>query len=201
MREIVEDYMDAMQRGDVDAVVAMLAEDADVVDAAAGSWFGVATGSCGDSSRPGRYRASGAGGHIPTRVNGQAAVGSYAGTTSESAYRPFALDVLTVEGERITEVTSFINRSTESEGSASTTRSGRGQALDPDSAAAFERFGLPAGAGLRRLKAGSSGVRSHALRRRGKNNPHKGGGACSVSLACGSSFRWRPALWSSVRSC
>jgi len=66
LRAIVEDYMDAMQRGDVDAVVAMLAEDA----ACRCRRWRPGTAACdrsGPSSRTARCRARGAGAACPPR--------------------------------------------------------------------------------------------------------------------------------------
>jgi hypothetical protein len=51
---------------------------------------------------------------VPVRANGQPAVGSYAWDEQEGAYLLFAIDVFTLEGDRIKAITSFINRSTES---------------------------------------------------------------------------------------
>ena len=61
--------------------------------------------------------------HMPAFVNGQPAVGAYTWWPEEQIYLPFALDVLTVSGEQIREVTSFIARSAEG--------------LDPDELARF----------------------------------------------------------------
>ena len=141
MRQVVEAYMDAMHRGDVQAVVGMLAEDAEWSMPPAGSWFRgpQLLGFLETGPLSGEWRWK----HLPTRVNGQLAVGSYAWKDDESAYVGFALDVLTIEGDRIAAVTSFINRSTDSDDPEFYAKWPR-QALDPDSAAAFERFGLPA---------------------------------------------------------
>ena len=141
LRGVVEGYMDAMQRGDVDAVVAMLAEDAAWSMPPLAAWFRGREGirgflEGGPLSGEWRWR------HLPTRVNGQAAVGSYAWVEAAGAYLPFALDVLTLDGERIREITSFINRSTESADPDAYTRFPE-QQQDRRSAAAFERFGLP----------------------------------------------------------
>jgi RNA polymerase sigma-70 factor (ECF subfamily) len=82
--------------------------------------------------------------HLPARANGQAAVGCYAWYENEGCYRPFALDVLSLEGTKIKEVTSFITRSTLSRDLQSYVRYPE-QPLEDDSRilAAFERFGLP----------------------------------------------------------
>ena len=141
LREIVEDYMDAMQRGDVDTVVSMLAEDAAWSMPPLATWFGGLDRVrgfliVGPLSGEWRWR------HLPTRVNGQAAVAVYSWDAGEGCYRPFALDVLTLDGARIKEVTAFITRSTEGEGRDYYAR-WPDQPLDPERAAAFERFGLP----------------------------------------------------------
>jgi RNA polymerase sigma-70 factor, ECF subfamily len=111
LREVVESYMDAMQRGDVDAVVAMLAEDAAWSMPPLAAWFrghDALTGFLirGPLSGDWRWR------HLPSHANGQAAVGSYCWHDGENGYLPFALDVLTLDGARIREITSFITRST-----------------------------------------------------------------------------------------
>src|SRR4051812_2901351 len=142
LRGVVEGYMDAMQRGDVEAVVAMLAGAGGWSMPPLPAWFrgheairGFLAG--GPLSGEWRWR------HLPARVSGQAAVASYAWVEEAGAYLPFALDVLTLEGEQIREITSFINRSTDS---ADPEEYRRFPALEQDrrSAAAFERFGLPA---------------------------------------------------------
>ena len=143
LREIVEGYMDAMQRGDVDAVVGMLAEDAAWSMPPAAAWFSGLEGirgflGVGPLSGEWRWR------HLPVRVNGQAASGAYCWHDQEGAYLPFALDVLTLDGDRIKEITSFIMRPAD----------GRdpeyyyfwpARPVDPAKlAASFGRFGLPA---------------------------------------------------------
>src|SRR4051794_20907659 len=142
LRGVVEGYMDAMQRGAVDAVVSMLAEEAAWSMPPLAAWCRGREGirrflEGGPLSGEWRWRP------LPARVNGQAAVASYAWVEPAGAYLPFALDVLTLEGERIREITSFINRSTES---ADPEAYRRFPALEQDrrSAAAFGRFGVPA---------------------------------------------------------
>jgi hypothetical protein len=77
------------------------------------------------------------------RVNGQAATASYSWVEAERAYLPFALDVLTLEGERIKAITSFISRATLGRDPEYYARF-PDQPRDLESASAFERFGLPA---------------------------------------------------------
>jgi hypothetical protein len=75
-------------------------------------------------------------------VNGQAASAAYSWVEAEQAFLPFALDVLTLEGDRIKEITSFISRSTLGRDPEYYERFPE-QPRDFESAAAFERFGLP----------------------------------------------------------
>ena len=142
LRAIVEDYMDAMARGDVERVVAMLTEDAAWSMPPLASWFSgpdvrvfLETGPLSGAFR---WR------HIPARANGQLAIGTYTLHEDEGAYVAFSLDVLTLRGSRIADVTAFIARSSVQRGQ---------DELDafPDQpadarlvAAYFERFGLPA---------------------------------------------------------
>ena len=142
LREVVEGYMDAMQRGDVDAVVGMLAEDAAWSMPPLAAWFSgreALTGflKLGPLSGDWRWR------HLPARANGQAAVGSYCWYAEEQSYLPFALDVLTLDGPSIKEVTSFITRSTLGKDPHFYERWPE-QTMDLSRVgAAFERFGLP----------------------------------------------------------
>jgi RNA polymerase sigma-70 factor (ECF subfamily) len=143
LREVVEGYMDAMQRGDVDAVVAMLSEEADWSMPPLPAWFhghDALEGFLvrGPLSGDWRWR------HLPARASGQAAVGSYAWYEEDRSYRPFALDVLTLGAEgRITAITSFITRSTLSEDHHFYERWPEQPFDESKVVAAFERFGLP----------------------------------------------------------
>jgi RNA polymerase sigma-70 factor (ECF subfamily) len=141
LKGVVEGYMDAMTRGDVDAVVAMLAEDAAWSMPPLAAWFRGLEGIrgflvVGPLSGEFRWR------HLPAHVNGQAASAAYSWVEAEQAYLPFALDVLTLEGDRIKEITSFISRSTLSRDPEYYARF-PDQPRDLESASAFERFGLP----------------------------------------------------------
>ncbi len=118
VREIVGRFVAAFESGDVDAILALLAEDATFAmppyaswcrgrDAIADSWLIPGGG-------PPRLR------YVPTRANGQLALGVYLRDAQAAAYVPICLDVLAIEGAKITEVIAF--RSLE----------------------AFSRFGLPA---------------------------------------------------------
>ena len=140
LRQIVEGYMEAMQRGDVSRVVNMLAEEAAWSMPPLSNWFlgtDAITGFLHHGPLSGDWRWR----HLPAHASGQAAVGSYAWHDGEQAYLAFALDVFTLEGERLKEVTSFINRATGSSDPEYYARFPE-QPLDPASDA-FQRCGLP----------------------------------------------------------
>jgi RNA polymerase sigma-70 factor, ECF subfamily len=141
MRELVEAYMDAMARDDVPAVVSMLAEDAAWSMPPLASWFGGAQVpeflARGPMSGTWRWR------RLPAHANGQPAVAAYTWHEDAGAYLPFALDVLTLRGDRIEQVTAFIARSPEGDPE----HFARWPDLPPDPARVewvFTRFGLPA---------------------------------------------------------
>jgi RNA polymerase sigma-70 factor (ECF subfamily) len=145
LSELVGNYMDAMQRGDVDTVVSMLAEDAAWSMPPLATWY--RGDDLPDFLRVGPLSGSFRWKHLPAHSNGQAAVGCYTWHEDEQAYLPFALDVLTLEpdgdGARIKEVTAFIARTSDE-------REPHGFDLWPDEApeegkvvTIFERFGLP----------------------------------------------------------
>jgi len=140
LREIVDAYMDALARGDVPRVVSLLAEDAAWSMPPLPTWFtgidGI-TGFLHNGPLSGEWRWR----HRLTRVNGQPASAAYQWSDEEQAYLPFALDVLTFEGDRIKEVTAFITRMADS-ADAEFYRRWPDQPLDR-ARFTFERFGLP----------------------------------------------------------
>jgi RNA polymerase sigma-70 factor (ECF subfamily) len=142
LREVVENYMHAMQRGDVEAVVGMLAEDAAWSMPPAATWY--RGDELPDFLRVGPLSGAWRWKHLPAHVNGQAAVGVYSWDEDSGAYLPFALDVLTLEADgRIKEVTAFVVRTTELPDRESFAR-WPAQALDAERVTGvFERAGLP----------------------------------------------------------
>ncbi len=97
-----------MGRADVDAVVAMLAEDAAWSMPPLAAWFGGRDGvreflARGPLSGEWRWR------HLPASANGQPTVAVYHWDEAEGAYLPFALDVITLEGDRIRQITAFVD--------------------------------------------------------------------------------------------
>jgi RNA polymerase sigma-70 factor, ECF subfamily len=112
VREVVDRYVDAWERCDVEAFASMLAENATFAMPPLASWYqgreaiaGWATG--WPLSGAWRWRA------IQATANGQLALGFYAWSEDDQNYRPFALNVLTLQGTQISDVTAFIARSAE----------------------------------------------------------------------------------------
>src|SRR5215211_1931293 len=142
LREVVEGYVEAWDRGDVDAVVTRLAEDAAFAMPPLRTWFrgreAIAIFLAGwPLSGEWRWR------HLPARANGQPALAFYAWDADERSYLPFALNVLTIRGARISDVTAFVTRSIELPDPGVYARWPE-QPADPlRFAAFFERFALP----------------------------------------------------------
>src|SRR3954468_7005643 len=111
LKEIVEDYIEAMDNCDVDRVVTMLADDVAWSMPPLASWF--RGEDVPDFLR--RYPLSGEWRwkRLAAHANGQPAVAAYTWDDDANAYLPFALDVLTFEGDKIKEVTAFITRTLE----------------------------------------------------------------------------------------
>lgn len=142
LREVVASYMEAMQRGDVDAVVAMLTEDAAWSMPPLASWYG-GLDSVTDFLRVGPLSGQWHWRHLPAHANGQAAVGVYSWDAGARCYLPFALDMLTLDGDRIKEVTAFVVRTTQLP-DRSDFATWPQQPSDPAQVeGVFERLGLP----------------------------------------------------------
>jgi RNA polymerase sigma-70 factor, ECF subfamily len=105
VREIVQDFVDAFESGDVDAILALLAEDATFAmppeerlyrgrEAIGDSWLM-------PGGPPPRLR------YVPTSANGQLALGTYQLDPERNRFVPIALDVLTLRGAQIADITAF----------------------------------------------------------------------------------------------
>ena len=105
LRGLVERYSKALERGDVDALLAMLTEDATWSMPPEPTWYGAGTRSPA-SSWKGRSRSGGA--IARSSANGQPAVGCYAWDDASGSYVARVLDVLTLRGEQIAGVTAFL---------------------------------------------------------------------------------------------
>jgi RNA polymerase sigma-70 factor (ECF subfamily) len=142
VRDIVDRYVDAWERGDVQAFAAMLAEDATFAMPPLPGWYqgreAVATWAAGwPLSGAWRWRVALA------RANGQPALGFYAWDEEERSYLPFALNVLTLRGEQVSNVTAFIARSTQLPEPEAYERWVDYPADPSKLVAVFDRFGLP----------------------------------------------------------
>jgi RNA polymerase sigma-70 factor, ECF subfamily len=107
LRDLVDRFVAAWERNDVDAVVAMLAEDARFTMPPLPSWYSsreaVATFLRGwPLSGVKRWRL------IPARANGQLAVGGYVWDEETRAFLPHGVNVLTLRGAQIEEITAFL---------------------------------------------------------------------------------------------
>jgi RNA polymerase sigma-70 factor (ECF subfamily) len=142
LRELVDRYVEAWERCDVEAFAALLAEDACFTMPPLSTWYrtreGIATwAALSPMSGTWRWRT------VRTRANGQPALGFYAWYEPARAYLPFALNVLSFRGHQITEVDAFIVRSTEAVDPEAYERF-PDQQFDPRRlAGSFARFGLP----------------------------------------------------------
>ena len=143
LTEIVERYVEAWESNDVDTVMELLAKDASFAMPPLASWFG------GEESIRiflEGWPMSGTWRWRPIRVsaNGQPALAFYIWDEDEQAYLPFALNVLTFRGEKISDVTAFVTRATDIPAGESYAR-WPDESIDPARLyATFENFELPA---------------------------------------------------------
>jgi RNA polymerase sigma-70 factor (ECF subfamily) len=106
VRELVAAYVEAWAGGDVDAVRALLAEDAVFSMPPWSMWWRGRDAIAGLA--PGAKETCATARTLPTRVNGQPAVASYPEDADSGRHLPLAIDVLTLEGGLIKEITAFI---------------------------------------------------------------------------------------------
>jgi RNA polymerase sigma-70 factor (ECF subfamily) len=105
VRELVESYVDAWERGDVDAVVAMLAQDATFSMPPQAEWFHGRDAIAAFLPRgPLAMRRR----FLPARANAQPAFGTYRWVAAEERFVANAIHVLTLRGSAIADVTCFL---------------------------------------------------------------------------------------------
>jgi RNA polymerase sigma-70 factor, ECF subfamily len=105
VRDVVARYTDALDRGDVDALVGMLVQDAEWSMPPDPGWYrGIPAIRGFLETGPMRLRWR----HLATHANGQPAVGCYLWHESRGEYVGWVIDVLTLDGPRVRAVTSFI---------------------------------------------------------------------------------------------
>jgi RNA polymerase sigma-70 factor, ECF subfamily len=129
LRQVVERYIDAWERGDVHAILAMLAEDATFAMPPLPTWY---RGHDAIAAFLTRFALLDRWRLLPTRANGQLAFGAYAWEPDKACYTPLSLDVLTLKGTTATDITSFATPHT------------RGPDRQRFATDVFGRFGLPA---------------------------------------------------------
>ena len=146
LSELVERYVSAWERVDVDAFVSLLAEDATFAMPPLRTWYTPRATIAGWARRfalsgEWSWRA------VHTQANAQPALGFYALDPASGGFLPFALNVLTVsQGGLVTDVTAFIVRAPDPPAATPADYS-RFPDRPIDSrtlSGAFERFGLPA---------------------------------------------------------
>jgi RNA polymerase sigma-70 factor (ECF subfamily) len=108
LRTLVDGFVAAWERADVDAVVALLAEDAILTMPPLPTWYRGRT-AVGDFlgawplARKNRWRL------LPVSANGQIAFGHYDWDEKKENFVAHGITVLTLGGDRITEITSFLS--------------------------------------------------------------------------------------------
>jgi RNA polymerase sigma-70 factor (ECF subfamily) len=142
LRDLVEAYADAWERNDVDTVVKMLAEDAAISMPPLASWFGPRD----EMERFLRLWPLSGTWRWKTRLttaNGQPAIGFYAWDDEQRTHLPFALNVLTLRGDKVVDVVAFAVRAIEATERERYHRWVDEPAVEERVAGTFERFGLP----------------------------------------------------------
>lgn len=108
IKEIAEEFAAAWHAGDVDAIVSMLAKDATFSMPPHTEWFrGHADIRMFLLGGPLKFRWR----MVPCEANCQLAFGAYMWSDDLGAYGFVAMDVLTIDGDRIAEVVAFLDRS------------------------------------------------------------------------------------------
>ncbi|NDL59440.1 sigma-70 family RNA polymerase sigma factor [Phytoactinopolyspora mesophila] len=107
MREIVAGFASALERGDADALVALLTEDVTWSMPPMAHWY---RGLEAVMDFAVRVPLTGCGSwrHLPTSANGQPAVACYLWDDAAGAHLSWSVNVLSLRGASITEVTSFV---------------------------------------------------------------------------------------------
>jgi RNA polymerase sigma-70 factor, ECF subfamily len=103
LRALVRDYVDAWERRDVQALVALLVEDARFAMPPFPNWFRGRDEVIEFISSTGTPPLH----HIVTSANGQPAVAWYLRSGRRGVYLPASIEVLTLEGARVAEITAF----------------------------------------------------------------------------------------------
>jgi RNA polymerase sigma-70 factor (ECF subfamily) len=131
-REIAGRYADAMERGDIEALIGMLTQEVTWSMPPVPTWY---QGLAPVRDFLVRYPLTDRWKHRPAQANGQLAVAGYVYDEHVGRFIPASIDVLTLDGDKIAAVTGFLTA----------------DLLSPENSAGwisgadlFARFGLPA---------------------------------------------------------
>ena len=104
-RALAQRYADAIERADVDTLISMLTADATWSMPPIPTYY---RGHEAVASFLRRFPLTRSWKHLPTHANGQLAVGCYMYDHAQRAFLPHCIDVLTLDGDRISAVTAFL---------------------------------------------------------------------------------------------
>ncbi len=107
LREIVAGFSTALERGDADTLAALLTQDVTWSMPPMAHWYHGIEAVIDFALRV-PLTGCGSWRHLPTSANGQPAVGFYLWNDDLGAYLNWSINVLTLRGERIAEITTFI---------------------------------------------------------------------------------------------
>jgi len=108
LRALVESHVDAWERGDVASLVSLLTDDVALTMPPIPTWFQgreavAAFLAAWPLAHPRSWRL------LPVRASGQIAFGAYGRNPETGVYHPHVIEVLTLRGDRISEITSFLS--------------------------------------------------------------------------------------------
>jgi RNA polymerase sigma-70 factor, ECF subfamily len=121
VEELIATYMRAWEEGDVDTIVGLLTDDVTIAMPPMPTWYrgrddalGFLTGYVFAERQRRKELVSFTGEErharvVPTWANGQPAFGVFHWNEEAGAYAPVALQVLTLRGDRIRDITAFVN--------------------------------------------------------------------------------------------
>ncbi|WP_433019269.1 sigma-70 family RNA polymerase sigma factor [Kribbella sp. CA-294648] len=109
VQELVAGYSTALERGDADALVALLTEDVTWSMPPLGHWYS-GIEAVMDFAKEVPLTRCPSWHNLPTTANGQPALACYLGMTPDSEHTAWSINVFTLRGDRIAAITSFIGK-------------------------------------------------------------------------------------------
>jgi RNA polymerase sigma-70 factor, ECF subfamily len=107
VRAIVDEFAGALERGDLDALVALLTKDVTWSMPPLPHWY-AGLAAVTDFAVRVPFTTCGDWAHHPVTANGQPAVASYRRTGAGGPFEPWSINVFTLRDGRIAEITSFL---------------------------------------------------------------------------------------------